>query len=129
MLGLVHVPHTPLAGLGLAKNFESAGFSSVTNMGECRGTIDIMAPEQLNNAQGSRPAADIYSVSATLYDFLSGESLYDFSSAPNPVIAVMENRMIPLNQWRPDLPRPLINLAHRECTTVRGGFAGRMRPG
>jgi len=104
---------TKLADFGLAKNLESAGFSSVTNMGECRGTIAYMAPEQLNNAQSSGPAADVFSVSATLYDFLSGKSLYDFSSDPNPVIVVMENRTIPLDQWRPDLPRPLIDLVHR----------------
>jgi eukaryotic-like serine/threonine-protein kinase len=104
---------TKLADFGLAKNFEAAGFSSVTTMGECRGTIGYMAPEQLTDAQWSQPAADIFSVSATLYHFFTGKTPYDFSGVSNPVMAVTEGRTIPLDQRRPDLPRPLIDLVQR----------------
>jgi serine/threonine protein kinase len=104
---------TKLADFGLAKSFESAGLSSVTTMGECRGTIAYMAPEQLKDPRSSQPSADLFSTAATLYEFLSGKSPYDFASSPNPVMAVMDGRMVPLDQWRPDLPRPLLHLVNR----------------
>ena len=101
---------TKLADFGLAKNFESAGFSSVTAMGECRGTIAFMAPEQLKDPRATQPYADLFSTTATLYYFLSGEGPYDCAGSTNPVEAVLNGQTIPLRQRRPDLPRPLLDL-------------------
>lgn len=104
---------TKLADFGLAKNFESAGFSSVTAMGECRGTIAFMAPEQLKDPRATQPYADVFSTTATLYHFLSGEEPYDFAGSTNPVEAVLNGQTIPLRQRRPDLPCSLLDLVDR----------------
>jgi eukaryotic-like serine/threonine-protein kinase len=61
-----------LGDFGLAKYYHQAGFSSMTGENSLRGTIAYMAPEQMTNSRDVGPCADIYSISACLFRFLSG---------------------------------------------------------
>jgi serine/threonine-protein kinase len=63
-----------LADFGLAKNFELAGLSQMTEDHEIRGTPAFMPWEQLHNSRYVKPSADIYSAGATLYFFITGRS-------------------------------------------------------
>ena len=104
---------TKLADFGLAKSFENAGFSSLTSMGECRGTVPFMSPEQLNDPRSVGPATDIFSTAATLYFYLTRHCPYDLASANNAVMAVLQGQVIPVERWRPDLPASLAAVIHR----------------
>jgi serine/threonine-protein kinase len=104
---------TKLTDFGLAKNFENAGFSGITRQGEARGTPAYMAPEQVSNSRDVGPAADIYSVGATLYHFLTNSGPYDFSTGKDWFLVVLEDDPIPLITRRPDVPRELAEIVHR----------------
>lgn len=62
-----------LADFGLAKNFEQAGLSQLTADNEIRGTPAFMPWEQLQNSRYAKPAADLYSTTATLFFYLTGK--------------------------------------------------------
>ncbi len=67
--------HVKLADFGLAKYFDNAGFSGITDERSLRGTLAFMSPEQLKQSRNVGPAADIYSAGACLYRFLAGKNL------------------------------------------------------
>src|SRR5262249_5123877 len=62
---------TWLADFGLAKSFENAGLSRLTRQGDVHGALAFMAPEQILDCGNATPAADLYSVGATLYYLLA----------------------------------------------------------
>ncbi len=78
------VPH--ITDFGIAKNTQRE--VSLTKPGAIVGTPSYMAPEQANSlAERIGPAADIYSLGATLYDVATGMRPFD---ADNPVIILMK---------------------------------------
>lgn len=88
-----------LADFGLAKNFELAGLSQLTEDHEIRGTPAFMPWEQFQNSRYVKPAVDIYSTAATLYHFLTGRSpghtttgvtgSVDFTTVPEPIAEIL----------------------------------------
>ena len=78
------VPH--ISDFGIAKNTQRE--VSLTKPGAIVGTPSYMAPEQANSlAERIGPAADIYSLGATLYDVATGVRPFD---ADNPIIILMK---------------------------------------
>ncbi|EMI54223.1 FHA domain-containing serine/threonine-protein kinase [Rhodopirellula sallentina] len=61
-----------IADFGLAKTFEDAGLSALTNERSLRGTIAYMAPEQFKNSRDAPPEVDLFACGACLYRMLSG---------------------------------------------------------
>jgi serine/threonine-protein kinase len=102
-----------LADFGLAKNYQSAGFSGLTRDGQAVGTLQYMAPEQLLDARYVKPAADIYSVGATLYQFLSGRPLFDMKTRRDLLLMILEDEPVPLLERAPGLPPELAKIVHQ----------------
>lgn len=69
-----------VADLGLAKNFEHAGYSGLTMSGSVGGSFGFMPREQLTNYRDAKPVSDIWSLAATFYDALTGFTPLDFPS-------------------------------------------------
>jgi eukaryotic-like serine/threonine-protein kinase len=65
-----------LADFGLAKNFQLAGLSQITEDGDVKGTLAFMPPEQRLDSRYAKPTVDIYAAAATLYYFLAGVSRF-----------------------------------------------------
>lgn len=61
-----------LGDFGLAKSFQDAGLSAMTNEQSIRGTLAYMPPEQLRNARSSGPLVDMYATGVCLYRLLTG---------------------------------------------------------
>ncbi|MFG0289266.1 MAG: protein kinase [Rhodopirellula sp. JB044] len=61
-----------IADFGLAKTFEDAGLSALTNERSLRGTIAYMAPEQFKNSRDAPPEVDLFACGACLYRMLTG---------------------------------------------------------
>lgn len=101
-----------LADFGLAKSFETAGLSGMTDDGTILGTVPFMAPEQVLESRYARPAADLYSVGATLYAFLSAQ-LPDEFGKKKPFGVILEDEPVPLLQRAPHVPAELAALVHR----------------
>jgi tetratricopeptide (TPR) repeat protein len=70
-----------VADLGLAKHFDrtTRGASqsvSLSREGMLRGTAGYMAPEQVSDAKGAGPAADVFALGAVLYECLAGRPAF-----------------------------------------------------
>ncbi|MCA9047409.1 MAG: protein kinase [Planctomycetaceae bacterium] len=96
-----------LADFGLAKRFEDAGMSAMTEDNQTRGTIAYMPPEQLLDARYAKPACDIFAAGICLYRFLTGRLPYETANGPGLVICVQDHRLIPIIDVLPECPQPL----------------------
>jgi serine/threonine-protein kinase len=104
---------TRLADFGLAKNFQDAGLSGMTCEGQTLGTLAFMAPEQIMRARDARPAADLYSVAATLYFLLARRYPFDLDLDKDPLLTVLEESPAPLAQVLPGVSAHLASVIHR----------------
>jgi eukaryotic-like serine/threonine-protein kinase len=102
-----------LGDLGLAKNFEKAGFSGMTLTGSAGGTPLYMPKEQVINFKYVKPVSDVWSLAATMYSMLTGSSPYVIEKGQAPLEAVLKARTIPLGERLPSLPNRLIAVLDR----------------
>ena len=65
--------HVKVSDFGLAKLFQTAGYSGITQSDEVCGTLAYMAPEQLSNSRGAGPECDVYSVVVCLFRLITGQ--------------------------------------------------------
>src|SRR5262249_12431416 len=73
-------PTVKLTDFGLARLYLNSPMSGLTFTGHTGGTYGFMAPEQITDFRGVKPAADQYAAAAMLYYLLTGKRLYDFPS-------------------------------------------------
>ncbi|MCA9139761.1 MAG: protein kinase [Planctomycetales bacterium] len=109
-------PVIKVCDFGLAKNFERAGFSSITMTGQSRGNIEYMSPDQAMDSKYSGPEVDVYAVGGILHFCLTGSSLYDVrpgASASEILNAKMAQRTARLRQFREDVPEVVQSLIDR----------------
>lgn len=104
--------------LGLARiDDEAAGFGgSVTSTSQMMGTIDYMAPEQCLDSHDVDVRSDIYSLGASLYRMLAGETLWSrekYSTSGQKLKAVLSDPIPSVAQQRSDLPQQLIAIVDR----------------
>ncbi|MCO5170819.1 MAG: serine/threonine-protein kinase [Planctomycetes bacterium] len=91
-----------LCDFGLAKDLE-ARLRTLTAQGVGLGTLAYLPPEQVAAARGVGPAADVYSLGATLFHALAGRPPWDVTSEED-LAAILERRPPPLRALRPDAP-------------------------
>jgi eukaryotic-like serine/threonine-protein kinase len=103
-----------LADFGLARLYHSSHLSGLTLTGEVGGTIAYMAPEQIINFREVKPAADQYSAAATLYNLLTGFSVFDFpENKQGAFLMILHDDPVPIRKRRPELPPDLADVIHR----------------
>jgi serine/threonine-protein kinase len=103
-----------LSDFGLARAYQESPLSGLTITGSSGGTPAFMAPEQILDFRGVRPAADQYTAAATLYRLLTDRPLYDgVTSARDLMAAILTKEPVPLQQRRPGLPAPLVEAIER----------------
>jgi formylglycine-generating enzyme required for sulfatase activity len=98
-----------LADVGLAKHFDlgAPGASqsvSLTHRGALRGTAGYMAPEQMVDAKGVGPAADVFALGVILYECLAGEPPFVGQTFFEVIARVGDGRFEPLALRRPEAP-------------------------
>ena len=96
-----------LADLGLAKNFERAGFGGLTVTGEKHGTLLYMPPEQVKNFKQLRPVSDVWSMGATCYFALTGTYPRNYLENVHPTDVVLSGEIIPIRARNPEIPRSI----------------------
>lgn len=97
-------PTAKLADMGLAKNFDKAGFSGMTVTGAFAGTPFFMPKEQLTNFKYVKPVTDVWSMGATFYNMLSGETPRDFPRGCDPMEVILRGEIVPLSKRAPGTP-------------------------
>lgn len=88
----------------------------LTIAGQIVGTLDYMAPEQAKSFHQVDICADIYSLGATFYKLLTGESpLSEHTKRPplERLIAIVQETPPDLRQRRSDLPEGLVAIVNR----------------
>jgi serine/threonine protein kinase len=91
---------------GLAKRVDEA--SPLTVTGETMGTPGYMPPEQVTSGRAPLgPAADVYSLGATLYELLTGRPPFQGPTTFDTLLAVCEHDPVPPRLLNPRVPRDL----------------------
>jgi serine/threonine-protein kinase len=96
-----------LLDFGISKMHGDAATSGLTMTGVAMGTPSYMAPEQFFDARSVDGRADLYSVSAMLYELLSGQLPFDAESYAHLIVKVRTEQALPLNQIATQVPLPL----------------------
>jgi eukaryotic-like serine/threonine-protein kinase len=114
-LSLVHrdvTPHNVLIGLdGIARVVDfgiakATGTAHRTRVGEIKGKLSYLAPEQLQGTEVSR-ASDIYSASLVLWEALTCERLFKGDNEGAIIHSILEHRVKPPSLLRREIPRSL----------------------
>ncbi|MCR9291727.1 MAG: protein kinase [bacterium] len=106
---------------GLAQlNYWDESAAELTTVGQLMGTLDYMAPEQ--GTRGSRvdERADIYSLGATFFKLLTGQSPLASESGLSPLDKLRllcDHKLRSLHELRPELPRELSELVDQMLAT------------
>ena len=90
---------------GLAKSFEDAGLSGLTQTGAAVGTYPYMPREQLTNYKYVKPPTDVWSMGATIYFVLTGEYPRESPAGQSPIEAIRHGRIVPIRQRKPEIPQ------------------------
>ncbi|MBI2438169.1 MAG: protein kinase [Lentisphaerae bacterium] len=91
-------PQAKIADLGLAKNFDKAGFSGMTVTGAFAGTPIYMPKEQITNFKYVKPVTDVWSIGATFYNMLTGQTPRDFPRGSDPMEIILRGEIIPIRK-------------------------------
>ena len=107
-----------LIDFGLAREFAS----TLTGPGTLLGSLEFLAPEQLQDAPTAGEPADVYGLGATLFWVLTGQLPYPQQTRASEVIAAIQaGPPRRLRDLRPDLPPALDALVTRMLARHPGG--------
>lgn len=102
-----------IADMGLAKNFDQAGFSGMTVTGSMAGTFVFMPREQVTDFKHFKPVSDVWSMGATCYNMLTGKFPRDRKPGQDPLDMVLQNEIVALRKRNPALPVSIAEVIDR----------------
>ena len=102
-----------LVDFGLAKSFEGAGQSGLTEQGEGMGTLAYMPPEQLDNALNADQRADIYSLGASMYHMLAGRRPFEEKTTRSFILKILNQMPPALRTVNPAVPQAVQDIVER----------------
>lgn len=103
-----------LTDFGLARAYQSSKLSGLTLTGDIGGTPAYMAPEQILDFRNVQPAADQFSIAATLYNLLTNCYIHDSPGRRELLLLkILEADPVPIQSRRRDLPLALAQVIHR----------------
>jgi serine/threonine-protein kinase len=103
-----------LADFGFAKSVLTAGQSGLTRDGDVVGTIAYMSPEQLESAVYADHRSDLYSLGATLYHMLTGQTPFTAKTNVDYFKQILTEVPTPIGSVRPDVP-PIVRILVEKC--------------
>lgn len=101
-----------IADLGIARLNDAAGALTQSHMS--MGSPGYMPPEQVTNARNTSPAADVFSMGATLYALLAcGRAPFSRTSYAESLRATVLEACTPLSECRRDLTQATVAMIDR----------------
>ncbi|MEU6165995.1 serine/threonine-protein kinase [Streptomyces tanashiensis] len=123
-----------VADFGLAKAYQAAGTSGLTQTGAVAGTPAFMPRVQVVNYKYAKPPVDVWSAAASLYFVVTGHTPRDFTPGRNPWLTVTTALAVPARDRGVPLPEDLAALLDRALTdepdrmfSTAGQLAGELR--
>jgi serine/threonine protein kinase len=98
---------------GLARLQTNSTPSRLTQVGNIIGTIDYIAPEQVENAQKADIRSDIYSLGGTLFFLLAGRPPFTGNTIVEKVSGRLVGEVPQLRQARPGVPATVVAVLER----------------
>ncbi|HKB35886.1 MAG TPA: serine/threonine-protein kinase [Gemmataceae bacterium] len=112
-----HSPTIKVLDLGLARLSLEGEASDpsppLTSQGAVIGTLDYVAPEQLNDAHLVDIRADLYSLGCTLYHLLSGRAPFADCIPMGKLFKHQWGEPVPIEQLRPDVSPALAGVVRK----------------
>jgi hypothetical protein len=102
-----------IGDFGLAKNFTTAGHSSMTMNGSVGGTWSYMPREQLLNFRFVSPQSDVWSLGAIAYEALTAQIPRPITKGQSPVEVILNTSVQPVESVAGDVPQPLAAFLNR----------------
>jgi serine/threonine protein kinase len=118
LTGKPESPVAKMSDLGLAKNFDKAGFSGMTVTGAYAGTPVFMPKEQITNFKYVKPVTDVWSFGATAYNVLTGLLPRDFPRGADQIEVILRGNIIPLRKRDPHIPKALTDVIDRATQNI-----------
>ncbi len=97
---------------GLAKCFDTAGFSGMTMTGQMAGTPVFMPREQVLNYISVKPVSDVWSIGATFYNMLTSQFPRDYKGQ-GPIEMVLHSPVIPIRKRDVGIPAKVAEVVDR----------------
>jgi Protein kinase domain len=94
--------HAYLGDFGLSKRLAAGG--GLTAAGEMLGTVDYVAPEQIEG-RDVNPRTDVYALGCVAYECLTGAPPFDKATSLAVLFAHVSEEPKPLSDARPGIPR------------------------
>jgi serine/threonine protein kinase len=105
-----------IADLGMAKNFDQAGFSGMTATGSYAGTYPFMPREQVTNFKYVKPVSDVWAMGATLYNMLTNQFPRDFRRGQDPLEVILHGPVVPIRNRLSSIPQSVAAVIDRSLT-------------
>ena len=102
-----------LADLGLAKNFEQAGFSGLTMTGEQSGTYQFMPREQVTDFKRIKPVSDVWAMGATCYYLLTGAFPRNHLATQDQIDVILHGEIMPIHIRDQSIPKAIAEVINR----------------
>ena len=102
-----------VSDLGLAKNFQKAGFSGMTVTGSYAGTPAFMPREQVTNFKRVQPPTDVWSMGATLYNMLTGQIPRNFRRGQDEMEVILHGSIVPIRERDSSIPKRVAEVIDR----------------
>jgi hypothetical protein len=119
-----------IGDFGLAKNFMTAGLTSMTVDGSVGGTWAYMSREQLLNFRFASPQCDVWSLGAMTFEALTKQLPRPIPKDQSPIDVILNTPIGPIESVFPGVPDPLasfVNQALSDDLNIRFRDAGQMR--
>jgi serine/threonine-protein kinase len=114
------IPHARILDLGLGRfvaGIDEGG--DLTSAGHTVGTLDYMAPEQIQSGRDADIRADIYSLGCTLFQSLSGRLPFEGTDVGTKLIAKFTTEPPLLDTCRNDVPHKLAEVVAQMMSRER----------
>ncbi len=99
-----------LGDYGLAKAFDMAGLSGISDRGDCMGTPACMPRQQVLDFKCSLPEVDIWAVVATYYYLLTGFFPRNLEDPNNMMVELLTKSAVPIRERDASIPQPLAEI-------------------
>ena len=99
-----------LGDYGLAKAFDMAGLSGLSDLGDCMGTPACMPRQQVLDFKYSQPEVDIWAIVATYYFLLTGFFPRNLEDSHNMMVELLTKSAVPIRERDASIPQPLAEL-------------------